>query len=498
MPENIEAWWSRRQRSKGVKVPYPVGSYREAWAPYAVLKRQYHPDLNRGITLTQIPPAADVYLTWQCEVGHYFIATPAEQRSRPGGGVRRRSVWCTLCTLLANPPRIAPAKPPVAERAPGSPLSALGAPAPARAAPPKPPSRRRRAATGLPSSHADATGNPGVQGTAGSQGTRDTTGSRGTQGIASSRGTHGTTSSRGTHGTVGSRGTQGTAGSRGAPGTVGGRGTQGSAGSRGMQGTTGSRDAHDTAGSQDTKGTAGSQGTEGTVGGRGTPGSAGSRGTHGTTGGGPGTTAARPDWAGGRGRAAGVPRVESATPSPGAAVPGSIAWLESSGAVIDEVPTVRAPGQAFWSARAPKPASAAEAELRQRLGARLDLDLGLNAIAVRQPFFGKLEVWPDFVLAELAVAVEFDTPGRFGLEHLGSRLDVDRRKDRLLRAVGWEVVRIRCGSLPLLGEHDIAASGVSARLVDRLLDTLREVRGPFLVDAYLCEPEAKRAAGERA
>ncbi len=435
MPENIEAWWSRRQRSKGVEVPYPVGSYREAWAPYAVLKRQYHPDLNRGITLTQIPPAADVYLTWQCEVGHYFIATPAEQRSRPGGGVRRRSVWCTLCTLLANPPRIAPAKPPVAERAPGSPLSTPGAPAPGRTAPPKPPPRRRRAATGLPSSHADATGNPGVQGTAGSRGAPGTVGGRGTQGSASSRGTHGTTSSRGTHGTAGSRGTQGTAGSRG---------------------------------------------------------------THGTAGGGPGTTAARPNWAGGRGRAAGVPRVESATPSPGAEVPGSIAWLESSGAVIDEVPTVRAPGQAFWSARAPKPASAAEAELRQRLGARLDLDLGLNAIAVRQPFFGKLEVWPDFVLAELAVAVEFDTPGRFGLEHLGSRLDVDRRKDRLLRAVGWEVVRIRCGSLPLLGEHDIAASGVSARLVDRLLDTLREVRGPFLVDAYLREPGAKRAAGERA
>ena len=382
MPENIEAWWSRRQRSKGVEVPYPVGSYREAWAPYAVLKRQYHPDLNRGITLTQIPPAADVYLTWQCEVGHYFIATPAEQRSRPGGGARRRSVWCTLCTLLANPPRIVPAKPPVAEQAP-APMNRPGGPATTqRAAPQTPPPRRRHAATGLPSSHAS----PG-------------------------------------------------------PGTAAQRAP-----------STGSRRAPL------------------------------SRGVAPASRGGPPSP----------------PRVQSPTPSPSASVPGSIEWLESSGAVIDEAPVVRAPGQAFWSARAPKPASAAEAELRQRLGRRVDLDLGLNAVAVRQPFFGRLEVWPDFVLAELAVAVEFDTPGRFGLEHLGSRLDVDRRKDRLLRAVGWEVVRIRCGSLPLLGEYDLEAAGVSGRLVDRLLDRLREVRGPFLVDAYLREPGSERTPGEGA
>jgi len=32
MPERIEDWWARRQFSRVREVPYPVGSYREAWA----------------------------------------------------------------------------------------------------------------------------------------------------------------------------------------------------------------------------------------------------------------------------------------------------------------------------------------------------------------------------------------------------------------------------------------------------------------------------------
>ena len=65
MVERVEAWWARRQFSRGVDVPYAVGTYREAWAPFPMLIRQYHPELNAGITLTQIPPAADVLLLWQ-------------------------------------------------------------------------------------------------------------------------------------------------------------------------------------------------------------------------------------------------------------------------------------------------------------------------------------------------------------------------------------------------------------------------------------------------
>ncbi|WP_259336122.1 zinc-ribbon domain-containing protein, partial [Clavibacter californiensis] len=102
MPEPVDAWWARRRWSRGLDVPYPVGTYREAWASFPVLIRQYHPELNRGITLTQVPPAADVLLTWQCDVGHVFVATPEEQRRRPGRE-RRRSSWCPDCAEAAAP-----------------------------------------------------------------------------------------------------------------------------------------------------------------------------------------------------------------------------------------------------------------------------------------------------------------------------------------------------------------------------------------------------------
>ena len=102
MPEAVGTWWARRQWSKGTAEPYPVGTYRAEWARYPALIRQYHPDLNSMITLTQIPPAADVYLVWECEVGHHFVATPEEQRMRPGRE-RRRSVWCPWCSEDAAP-----------------------------------------------------------------------------------------------------------------------------------------------------------------------------------------------------------------------------------------------------------------------------------------------------------------------------------------------------------------------------------------------------------
>src|SRR5450631_3767812 len=108
MSEGVEAWWARRQFAHDTDVPFPVGTYRDAWSPYPALIRQYHPEFNAGITLTQIPPAAEVLLLWQCEVGHLFAATPAEQRQRPGRE-RRRSSWCPECAVLAKPPRIRPA-----------------------------------------------------------------------------------------------------------------------------------------------------------------------------------------------------------------------------------------------------------------------------------------------------------------------------------------------------------------------------------------------------
>lgn len=272
MAERIEAWWARRRFSRGVDVPYPVGTYREAWAPFPALIRQYHPELNAGITLTQIPPAADVLLLWQCDSGHLFVATPAEQRARPGRE-RRRSAWCPDCAELAKPPRVRP-------------------PGRARAAP------------------------------------------------------------------------------RAAP------------------------------------------------------------------------------------------------------------------ALCAKTPALPV-GEPFVSECAPRPASAVEARLRADLFARLGVTEGLNAVRIGRPFFSHLEVWPDILLPELRIAVEYDSPGKHGLEHVGRREDADRRKDRALRAARWEVVRVRTGKLEKLGPHDVQLSSTGPRGIDRLLDAFRDIRGPLLVDAYL-------------
>jgi hypothetical protein len=273
MAERVEAWWARRRFSRGLEVPYEVGTYREAWAPYPMLIRQYHPELNAGITLTQIPPAADVLLLWQCESGHTFVATPAEQRGRPGRE-RRRSAWCPECAELARPPRIR-------------------------------------------------------------------------------------------------------------------------------------REGQD--------------------------------------------RAARP---------------------------------RAAPALCEKTPDLPV-GEPFVSACAPKPASAVEDRLRADMFARLGVTPGFTAVRVGRPFFSHLEVWPDILLPELRIAVEYDSPGRHGLEHVGKREDADRRKDRALRAARWEVVRIRTGRLEPLGPFDVQLSSLGRRSMDRLLDAFRDIRGPLLVDAYL-------------
>ncbi|CAN5213679.1 hypothetical protein BH11ACT2_BH11ACT2_01810 [soil metagenome] len=291
MPESVEAWWARRQYSKGVPIPYPIGSYRADWERYPALIRQYHPELNGFVTLTQIPPAAEVYLVWECEAGHRFVATPDEQRNRPSGQ-RRRSSWCPDCHALAvsRPTRRRPVEAPAA-RIP------------------------RRCG----------------------------------------------------HGSF--------------------------------------RPPADTAG---------------------------------------------------------------------------CAVCRHAAAGADRV----AVGAAFVSGWAPKPASAVEGDLRQRMSLRYEFDLSCNAVRVARPFFAHLEVWPDLVIPELRVALELDTVGRHGLEHVGTREATDRRKDRLLRLAGWEVIRIRLGKLRPLGEYDLCASGVTKKLMERLDARLGEVRGDLLVRAY--------------
>ncbi|WP_457100363.1 zinc-ribbon domain-containing protein [Microbacterium sp. P5_E9] len=324
MAERVQAWWARRQFSRGMQIPYPVGTYREAWAPYPMLIRQYHPELNAGITLTQIPPAADVLLLWQCEAGHLFAATPSEQRDRPGRE-RRRSAWCPECSSLANPPRIRPAA-----------LQAVVVEAPAEPS---------RALLGV----VRASNEPCPE--------RDERPLR--------------------------------------------------------------------------------------------------------------VAAESPPLA------AGPPRA-----SPRSRTPKSVRKL------CPKTPALPV-GEPFASSCAPKPASAVEARLRADLFARLAVTPRFNAVRVGRPFFEHVEVWPDILLPELRIAVEYDSTGRFGLEHVGPREDADRRKDRLLRQAGWEVVRIRTGKLEKLGPHDLQLPSLGRKGLDRLLDAFRDIRGSLFVDAYL-------------
>ncbi|WP_248171362.1 MULTISPECIES: zinc-ribbon domain-containing protein [unclassified Microbacterium] len=297
MAEPVRLWWARRQFSRGREVPYEVGAYRSAWAAYPELIRQYHPDLNEGVTLSQIPPAADVLLCWECSAGHRFAATPSEQRERPGR-VRRRSAWCPECSALAAP----------------RPVRVTG---------------RADAATVL-SAVADA----------------------------------------------------------------------------------------------------------------------------------------------------------RAVRMPVAPAPRSKPAARRVVDLCDRTPDLPV-GEPFASACAPKPASAAEAALRARLTDALLFTPGLNAVRTGRPFHRHREVWPDILLPELRVAIEYDTPGRHGLEHVGSRETSDRRKDALLRAAGWEVVRVRTGGLQSLGEHDVVLTSAGRRTVPMLIEALRGIRGALLVDAYL-------------
>lgn len=153
------------------------------------------------------------------------------------------------------------------------------------------------------------------------------------------------------------------------------------------------------------------------------------------------------------------------------------------------------PGEAFYSDRAPRATSALEGRLRALLGERLDVDLSTTAVRVRTPFFGHQEVWPDIIVPEFAVAIELDTVGRNGDEHVGRRERTDRRKDHLLAEVGWHVVRVRVRPLRALGPHDLVVAGVSHSAVEQLIDRLGEIRGDLLVAAYRRRSPLQRVGG---
>ena len=360
MPERVQDWWARRQWSKGITVPYEVGTYRPDWERYPVLARQFHPDLNAGLVLTQVPPAADVYLTWQCDSGHVFVATPEEQRNRPGR-TRRRSAWCPECSALAAPRRVR-----TSELSSSTDKHTCG--------------HERDPRRVIAETEDDAVCPLCRRLSAGRISRRDLerlvapTSLSALRAASNLKGEYSwLCPSR--HGTYRAR-------------------------------------------------------VDIIIEGRRCPVCAHARGG------------------------------------------------------ADQVQV----GDAFESPWASKSTSTAEGKLRHRLRQRLDLDMTPNAVKVARPFFNHIEVWPDIVIPDFRVAIEYDTIGKFGLEHVGKREATDRRKDALLRQAGWEVIRIRCGKLQPLGPHDIVATGINSRLVERLLNELREIRGGLIVDSYLVRP----------
>ncbi|WFR66029.1 hypothetical protein P9139_13280 [Curtobacterium flaccumfaciens] len=320
MAEPVDAWWRRRQWSRGAPVPYAVGEFRAEWASYPVLVRQYHPERNHGVVLSQVPPAAEVLLTWECDVGHVFVATPAEQRSRPGRE-RRRSVWCPECAVQAQPQRwpVLPPDWPSAVPVPQRVVRVTGRQT-LPAAPARGPGGRRRL-DALP--------------------------------VAPS----------------------------------------------------------------------------------------------------------------------GPRRAPAATASGGAASDLSEDPAAALGGVVHERVC---PGDGVRGrSRAP---SGPRRTVRLHVRPHRDPPRP----AVLRPRRGLAGHHP----AELRVAIEYDSTGRHGLEHVGPRQETDRRKDRAVRGVGWQVVRIRTGRLQALGPYDLEVPGISGRTTTRLVDTLREIRGALFVDAY--------------
>lgn len=126
--------------------------------------------------------------------------------------------------------------------------------------------------------------------------------------------------------------------------------------------------------------------------------------------------------------------------------------------------------------------SMTEQRLRMLLGERIRLPHRVNAVRISRTFFGKPEVWPDIIIPALKVAIEYDDPGRDGTSHRGLKEASDREKDDALADVGWAVIRVRAGGLGELGSHSIVCPGVSTKVVDRILELLREIRGAEAVE----------------
>jgi very-short-patch-repair endonuclease len=144
---------------------------------------------------------------------------------------------------------------------------------------------------------------------------------------------------------------------------------------------------------------------------------------------------------------------------------------------------LREAGVAFMKPGLRTGTSMTEQRLRSMLGERIRLHHRVNAVHIARTFFGRREVWPDIVVPQLRIAVEYDDPGRSRRAHLGLKEASDLEKDEALHEVGWEVIRIRAGGLESLGVNSIVCRSLTSSVVDAVVERMRAVRGDAAVDA---------------
>lgn len=145
--------------------------------------------------------------------------------------------------------------------------------------------------------------------------------------------------------------------------------------------------------------------------------------------------------------------------------------------------SVREAGVAYMNPGLRTRTSQTEQRLRMLLGERIRLHHGVNAVRIARMFFGRQEVWPDILVPQLRIAVEYDDPGRSRRAHKGLKEASDLEKDDALREVGWEVVRIRAGGLAAIGPHSVVCSALTPAAVDEVVACMRRIRGDAAVDA---------------
>ena len=143
----------------------------------------------------------------------------------------------------------------------------------------------------------------------------------------------------------------------------------------------------------------------------------------------------------------------------------------------------REAGMAFMKPGLRVGTSMTEQRLRALLGERVRLHHRANAVRTARMFYGRQEVWPDILVAELRIAIEYDDPGRSGRAHRGLKEGSDVEKDAALREVGWEVIRIRAGGLDALGSHSVVCRSLTVEAVDEVVRLMVEIRGAAAVDA---------------